>query len=144
MQLRTIFHSSDSTEHLHNTRRWRIVHALGKFNNKENVTVLFNALRKDPYHWVRYGAIRSLVEIAANSEELRENILEELSKDLETLHPNLLDEMAKTASYRNAKGDWQEKFLPLLEKVKKLDNDTSHTEKWENVIKEFRDGEWKD
>ncbi len=143
LQLRTIYNSADSSESFQNTRRWRIVHILGNFYTQENVSLLFKALRDDPYHWVRYGSVRSLVEIAANSEELRSGILDELSNELENLEPHLLDEMAKTGFYRTAKGDWVKDFLPLLEKVKGLGDDI-HKEKWENRIQEFREGTWKD
>jgi len=45
--------------------RWRIVHLLGGADDTESVELLWDTLDSDDYYWVRYGATRSLVEIAA-------------------------------------------------------------------------------
>ncbi|WP_435007963.1 hypothetical protein P12x_005229 [Tundrisphaera lichenicola] len=45
--------------------RWRAVHVLGANPNTSGLAVLEEALEQDEYHWVAYGAARSLVESAA-------------------------------------------------------------------------------
>src|SRR6185369_16186165 len=55
--------------------RWRAAHVLGAHPSEDNVTALLDALN-DPYHWVRYGAVRSLIELAARSSDLRPRIFE--------------------------------------------------------------------
>lgn len=71
--------------------RWRAVHILGAFPTKHNEAVLLKRLEKDQYEWVQYGALRSLMEMAASSPVLRSEILETLSRKADLLaNRNLL------------------------------------------------------
>ena len=45
--------------------RWRVAHVLGVFPTEENAAALLASLSMDEAQWVRYGATRSLVEMAA-------------------------------------------------------------------------------
>lgn len=60
--------------------RWRCVHALAASESVEVVSSLGAAAATDSYHWVRYGALRSLVEIAVASQSgaMREAALVQL------------------------------------------------------------------
>lgn len=49
--------------------RWRIVHVLGAFPSEENAAALDARMQADDYMWVRYGAARSLVEMAWRAPE---------------------------------------------------------------------------
>jgi len=144
LQLRTIYRSSDANNSLHNTRRWRVVHALGMFPSRKNADLLFDALQ-DSYQWVRYGAARSLVEMAAITDdiELRGYILEKLTASLAGLNPMVLDEIGKAVFYKDATGSWKESVIPILDKAKSLSDRSSHTEKWQNIKTKFERGEWK-
>src|SRR5205807_7659493 len=64
--LREVYRQSRATD-TNKTTRWRIVHLLGAFPTEANAAFLFQALTTDPYHWVKYGATRALVEIAARA-----------------------------------------------------------------------------
>ncbi|HTW84312.1 MAG TPA: HEAT repeat domain-containing protein [Candidatus Sulfotelmatobacter sp.] len=58
------------------TVRWRIVHALGLDPDPKTAETLEKTLLSDIDKWVRYGAIRALVEIAAlGSSELRSSVM---------------------------------------------------------------------
>ena len=48
------------------TVRWRVAHALGSHPSSTNMNYLASLVTADPDGWVRYGAIRSLVEMAAS------------------------------------------------------------------------------
>lgn len=78
--------------------RWRIVHVLGSYPTEENSTTLFEILDRDPEVNVRYGAVRSLAELAFHAEErLRENITANLVKRTDALSrdPKVRDELTK-------------------------------------------------
>jgi len=49
--------------------RWRIAHVLGAFPQPKALEELIRLLDKDPDGYVRYGAIRSLVELASQSDQ---------------------------------------------------------------------------
>jgi hypothetical protein len=61
--------------------RWRVAHALGSFPADSNFDALIHALDHDPEGDVRYGAIRSLIEMASYSNvELRSVIAAEIER----------------------------------------------------------------
>lgn len=142
LQLRTIYRASNSEESLHGTRRWRIVHVLGRFPSEKNIELLFGALQNDEYHWVRYGAARSLLESAAICPELRKNIIEKITGLLPSLKPNIVEEIGKTVFHLDAGDEWKADVADLLQKAKDSQHDSSKG-KWEDRIKEFEDGAWK-
>ena len=146
LQLRTIYRSSDSKESLQGTRRWRVVHVLGKFPSTENIDLLFEALENDEYHWVRYGAARSLLESAAITDipELRKNIIEKIIRLLPSLKQNVIEEIGKTVFHMDAGNTWKDDVSALLQKAKDIQGHESSKGKWEDIIKEFREGRWRD
>jgi len=143
--LRMILESSDSNNPKQNTRRWRIIHTLGRFPSEKNKKLLFNALESDVYHWVRYGAARALVEMAAvtDDETFRDSIMEKLGNVLIKLKKNVLEEIGKAAFYRDAHGSWDDDVIPLLEKIKDLKKDHTHMEEWNKTLANYKNGEWK-
>ncbi|PRX34222.1 HEAT repeat protein [Paraburkholderia sp. BL18I3N2] len=50
------------------TVRWRVVHVLGAYPCERNIAILRSALDEDGDRNVRYGAVRSLVELAARAD----------------------------------------------------------------------------
>jgi len=118
---------------------------LGKFPSQENAGLLFEALENDGYHWVRYGAARSLVEMSAITEndELRKYILNKLTELLEGMKQNVVEEIGKTVFHKDAKGTWKEDIIPILEKAKNLQTSGPYTEKWEKTKREFEEERWK-
>lgn len=68
--------------------RWRITHVLGTADDRAAVEILAAAIKdKEEHHWVRYGAVRSLVEAASRSPNAREaqRILRHLKGALRSL-----------------------------------------------------------
>jgi hypothetical protein len=120
------------------TVRWRIVHVLGSFPNEPNATVLFNRLDNDDYHWVRYGATRSLVEIAAlGSIEIQTLVFDGLKNRAERL---LKDEKSmsefQSAIFidpKRAPKEWVEMLGPVIEAFYCVDNTFERREHWRQL-----------
>jgi HEAT repeat protein len=79
--------------------RWRAVHVLGAFPNTQNKDELVERLSHENAAWVRYGTLRSLMEMAARSPELRESILRAVLEKIDVVlgEPRLLEEFSRTA-----------------------------------------------
>jgi nucleoside phosphorylase len=139
-QLRAYYKSLESV-HCKGMIRWRIVHALGAFDKSENVDLLFRALDNDEYKWVRYGAARSLVEIAAITENeiLRLRVLKGISDRIENLSafPKVLEEIGQAAFYKGAPNGWRGLVMPVLQKALSQQKGEGDREKWTRVIDDF-------
>jgi hypothetical protein len=120
------------------TVRWRIVHVLGSFPSAVNVTFLFDRLDHDDYHWVRYGATRSLVESAATgSLEIRTMIFdgirhraEQLLKDEKSMREF---ESAIFVDPKRAPKAWVETLGPVIEAFYCVDNTFERREQWRQL-----------
>lgn len=119
--------------------RWRIVHALGAFDDPENVKLLFEALNQDSYLWVSYGAVRSLVEIAARTkvETLRTEIIGELARRVKSVRVKVLEEMGQTMFYQNPPKTWLTVCGHLLESVRDAQTRDSDKERWAKTVQDF-------
>src|SRR5205823_6553944 len=64
-----------------NVVRWRVVHALGAIPKYQAVQTLLRILDEDADEWVRFGAARSLVEVAASgSSTVRRRVFNALGR----------------------------------------------------------------
>lgn len=105
--------------------RWRVVHALGAYPTDYNVKFLEGALNRDIYHWVQYGAARSLIEIASHSPVgLRDSVISELKEFINQYNPNnvwvrhqLLREVIEAAFVFKPEPGWKEAITPLMTSV---------------------------
>lgn len=81
------------------TVRWRVAHVLGAFPSHENFAVLLQSFADSSDQLVQYGALRSLVEMAARADdpELRKAIVDSLVERIEVVERNsrLKDELAR-------------------------------------------------
>jgi len=102
-----------------NSIAWRVVHALGKSDSEETVDLLFDALATD-FKWVRYGAARSLIEVAAitQSESLRTEIISRMKLLVDSLDSEVLKEISRAAFYKGPPTDWLDIVVPLLEAIR--------------------------
>lgn len=140
-QLRATYHSCDDDTHRHATIRWRVVHALGAFDTEQNAKLLSSALNKDTYHWTRYGAARSLVEIAAKTKDdsLCTFVIEELKKCMKQLPPRILEEVGRAAFYDSAQTCWPGKITPLLETALETQQAEADRERWRETVDELKE-----
>jgi hypothetical protein len=80
------------------TQRWRIVHLLGAFPSNSNSDALLQSLDHDPDGSVRYGAARSLAELACRGDvQLRSRIVQAIKDRVDDLRaqPKVRDELAR-------------------------------------------------
>jgi hypothetical protein len=127
------------------TIRWRIVHALGRFPTHENAEMLLQALRNDPYHWVRYGAARSLMELAARGDEaLRREVLARLMEyvggyreENVWIRRQLLRELIEVSFIADARPGWRESVRPLLELVLQKEQSPQYRSEWQRRVGEL-------
>jgi HEAT repeat protein len=83
VSLRALTFVKALTKSLHPVVRWRAVHVLGSFPSSGNVGTVSRILVTDRDHWVRYGAVRSLVEMAAlGTSEIRKSALSAIKRRL--------------------------------------------------------------
>ena len=101
------------------TVRWRSVHVLGSQAGPRAAALLLSALDGDVWVWVRYGAIRALVEMAAVSADLREPIFADLISRIPLLvaEPMVLAELEKALQLREPPEGWARAVAPLLEEL---------------------------
>ena len=135
-QLRAIFETSRVMGNY--SVQWRVVHALGKSAIDENAKLLFYALGSS-YLWVRYGAVRSLIEMAAvaDSESVRQTVLDELGSVINQMDRNVLDEMCRAIIYRGSPASWGKLVKTLLAKVRDTQKDRADLEELERITRDF-------
>lgn len=114
------------------TIRWRIAHLLGAFPSTRNADVLLALFDFDSDRWVRFGAIRSLIEAAAltKTATLREHIFAQLNARVDRLYadPICLDqfEHAIFISKENAPKNWWKLVVNVIDAL--LSNVSSNDE----------------
>ncbi|HEV3155615.1 MAG TPA: hypothetical protein VGZ02_17550 [Candidatus Baltobacteraceae bacterium] len=101
--------------------RWRIVHVLGAFPTEENVHELLERLG-DTYKWVRYGAMRSLVEIAActTSDQLRKSVFAQIEEKIPALIGKadpIVKQLLSDLFVSPAPKDWLSAVMSLVARV---------------------------
>lgn len=96
--------------------RWRIVHVLGKGARMEVVAELLECLA-DEYDWVKYGAVRSLVEISWLRPELRELVLRTLEDRVHGLPTTCRFELARALSVGSGHREWVDLCARLIEAI---------------------------
>jgi hypothetical protein len=112
----------------------------------DNVAVLLSAL-SDEFHWVTYGAARSLMEIAARSSgDIRDRALGGLREFIEAYAPDVvwmrrhvLREIIETAFTDDAAPQWVDAVRPLLKSVISKEDDRGERDKLAARVSEFAD-----
>ena len=122
--------------------RRRAVHAMGGFPLPRFVDALLVRIDKDEDENVRYGAIRSLVETAANSPNLIDGIISALISRLEAIarSPRLVSELS-TAPFMNegkAPENWATNMSRILYGLADRQEDRSAAEHWNAIVSRLR------
>ena len=125
--------------------RWRIMHILGRYSTAENADCLIGALNTDAYHWVRYGAARGLIEIAADAQDsLRKRVLDELFRFAQTYNPpdqlmrrQILDEILECSFIRRPTLGWKPATLPLLEAIVNRETESEQKDRLKRRFEAF-------
>lgn len=98
--------------------RWRAAHALGAHPNQENAEALRDAL-SDRDEWVRYGAIRALIEEASRDEALRGPIVQMALECIDRIasDPRTVGELQRALVLRVPPRGWAEAVAPIIEEL---------------------------
>lgn len=129
----------DWTSHEEFIVRWRAVHVLGAKPSDRNRDAVLAALR-DSEKWVRYGAVRSLVEMAALTpiRESRTRIFELLVERLEDAgsDPVVEGEFAKAIMVRRPPVGWQEDVAPVIDYLWGSSRSIEEQDFWRDVAQQ--------
>ncbi|MET9199587.1 trypsin-like peptidase domain-containing protein [Gordonia sp. NPDC003585] len=101
--------------------RWRTIHAMGSANTISVIELLLGAAANDGYPWVKYGAIRSLMEIAARDADMRWIVIDGCRNLLSTFDVRCRMQLLRSANQRGANTGWGEAVTPLLNDVPRED-----------------------
>jgi hypothetical protein len=127
------------------TARWRIVHVLGNAHEDAVQFLEKVAARAEEGRWVRFGAVRSLAELASRmTEKPGREVLGRLAKATPELcaiggGPAELRKLSRLADDCEQGAWWPAAFAPVLQaglKVVSGQADTAEKERWERAISE--------
>jgi hypothetical protein len=115
--------------------RWRAVHVLGANPTERSLEALLGRLDRDLWEWVRYGSIRSIVEIAARSEDLRERALQSVRERLDKIvkHPRLRKELEDALLLQEPPSGWVEAVAPIVEDLWAMAPTVHDQDHWRRV-----------
>ena len=131
--LRAIYRSTNDID-----VRWRVVHTLGAFKSSANVELLFHALDKEQGEWVRYGAIRSLVELAIEgTDDERARVLDGLRVRLGVLTTRLQLKLGEAVFVSHPPAGWAEAVRPLLNEAASRQQLLVDVDRWRILIRQF-------
>jgi HEAT repeat protein len=116
--------------------RWRAAHALGSHPTKDTARRLLKAVDDDPDQWVRYGAIRSVIEQAGRGDErLRAWILRNVQRRAMRIRADSLvkSEMEKALQLRQPPPGWASAVEPLLMEMFSASITVADQDHWRRV-----------
>jgi len=122
------------------TVRWRSVHALGAAETESAAEALFDRLLENTEESedVRYGAVRSLVEMALMRPELRASIVAGLNKRIDQLRNDsrIIGEFVRAAFADPAISNeaWAEALTPIFHNLIDLSESASEIEHWSGQL----------
>lgn len=125
--------------------RWRVVHVLGAFPSSENVGALVRIFSDPHGGWDRYGAVRSLVEIAARDEggEVRQEVLTQLSARPSLLGDDMRigDEFARAVliAKNHTPEFWAESVLGVVDTLYQAAKAPADRERWLRLASHIRE-----
>lgn len=117
--------------------RWRVAHVLGSLPTERSAAVL-QSLLADENGWVRYGAIRSTVELAARASvaSLRTYTLASLVSRLQDgeFSAPMLRELGRALDVDPQPVGWAEAVGPLVQQLVGLADSASEQGKWDGLM----------
>jgi hypothetical protein len=123
---------------------WRIVHVLGRWPTRQNIAFLLNFLDGHSEFWVRYGSLRSLIELAGRSEDSA--LLSKVFSALECRAPQLIDkrmagELRRALFVSDAPRTWPEAATGLIRALYGAEKDEEQRTNWlrveQQIIKDY-------
>jgi hypothetical protein len=125
--------------------RWRASHVLGGRTAPAAINALLDRLENDLDEYVRYGAVRSLVETASVSEELSISVLDRLQPLVPIIAkwPRVMAELTKAVflSPGEIPPNWSERISDLLYPQALASGDLARLEEWSRLTADLREHE---
>ena len=120
------------------TTRWRAAHALGAHPSHETANALLGALN-DAYRWVRYGAVRSLVELGARANKrIRTTVFNNLEETLPQINDyGVIQEFARAVFVRHPPDDWLAQVGLVVEAMWGAAESVEEQERWTRLAVEL-------
>jgi len=122
--------------------RWRSVHAMGGFAVERFVGELFDRLTQESDENVRYGAIRSLAEIASRDAKLLPAIVDGIIKNLDAVSSSLKVRGELTRAVFLSEGcappNWSEEISRVFYALMERAGDTTEVERWSKLASRLR------
>jgi hypothetical protein len=122
--------------------RWRAVHVMGGFVNTGLVGELLNRLDNDGDENVRYGSLRSLIELASRDDQIVSSIVDALCARLVRLKASsrLLNELVRAVflSKGFAPSTWSEQISRLFYGLLDLSNSADEAQRWSGMASKLR------
>jgi hypothetical protein len=131
-------------EHPDETCRWRAVHVLGSSDDEETLEFCLDVFENDNSAWVRYGALRSFILIAARMPEATDRA--EAFKKLASQSPVLLAnakwkrEIERSVQIGDPPPDWPIAVGVLLEQLWAMSETVEEQDRWRNLSALLRTG----
>jgi hypothetical protein len=116
--------------------RWRAAHALGAHASRRSAQRLLKAIDQDNDEWVRYGAIRSLIDQAGRADDkLRSWILGQVEKRSDRLRADFMvrGELEKALQLREPPIGWATAVEPLIMQMFTTSPTVSDQDHWRRV-----------
>jgi hypothetical protein len=122
--------------------RWRAAHALGAHPTQVSIDALYRAL-DDTYHWVVYGSVRSLIEIAARSAEHRGAVLGRLRNEIDRRRSDssIARQLSRAAILAVPPKGWADAVGPIVEDLWAAAETEERQDHWRRVAYDLRRSE---
>jgi hypothetical protein len=121
--------------------RWRAVHVLGAWPSPDSATAVQHCLLDDTDRWVRYGATRSLIDLAAQSEPLRQEILPWLTSHLSDLPQptdQIITELERSLVRQPMPAGWIDSLTDLVSELFARASDDRERDRWRHLASRLR------
>lgn len=122
--------------------RWRACHVMGSVPDGRFREALLDRLINDANENVRYGAIRSLIELGSHTSDLAGRLVDDLEPRLETISawPRIMTELKRAVflSKGCAPEGWSMAISRLFYARSDLATDPTELEDWSRLSSELR------
>ena len=118
--------------------RWRAAHVLGAWPSADSARALQERYSTDPDDWVRYGATRSLIDLAAKDEGIRAEIINWLSRRLDQRSERVIGEIERSLVRDPAPPNWTRDVSILVEELFSRAEDERERDRWRRLASRLR------
>lgn len=122
--------------------RWRATHALQGSRSMRTARVLLDAFLHDPEEWVRYGALRSTLQIASRLESADDRFVlcAEVAQVGSQIYASQrwVREIERAARVKNPPSDWPEAFGTIIEAMWSLSGSVQEEDRWRAISASLR------